>query len=52
MDEKAQGAIEYLLLLAGAILVAVAVLAFMAQVTPAGTHAANGQLNEFLHLVG
>ncbi|MDP6671263.1 MAG: class III signal peptide-containing protein [archaeon] len=48
MEEKAQGAIEYLLLIAGAILVAAVVLSLLASMTPDVTDAANNKLHNFL----
>ncbi len=51
MDEKAQGAIEYLLLIAGAVLVAAAVLAFMTFIVPQTKNTANTKLVNFLHAI-
>ena len=51
MDNKAQGAVEYLLLLAGAVIVAAAVLAFMVYMTPTTRDVANNKLTNFLHII-
>ena len=48
MEEKAQGAIEYLLLIAGAVLVAAAVLTFLASIVPQTRNEANERLQNFL----
>lgn len=45
MDEKAQGAIEYLLILAGALLVAALVLGLMASMSGQGKNAANNSVD-------
>jgi hypothetical protein len=49
MEESAQGAIEYLLLIAGAILVAAVVLSFMTFIVPQTRNAANEKLTNLLH---
>ncbi len=48
MEEKAQGALEYLLLIAGAVLVAAIVLALLASMVPDVRDAANDKLQHFL----
>ena len=51
MEERAQGAIEYLLLIAGAVLVAAAVLAFLTYIVPETRNAANNKLENFLNQI-
>ena len=49
MDEKAQGALEYLLLIGGAVLVAAIVIVLLSGLTQAPQHATeagNAQINE------
>ena len=48
MEEKAQGAIEYLLIIAGAVLVAAVVLSLLASMAPDVKNAANDKLQHFL----
>ncbi len=48
MEERAQGALEYLLLIAGAVLVAAIVLVFLADIVPQTKHEANEKLQHFL----
>jgi uncharacterized protein (UPF0333 family) len=48
MEEKAQGALEYLLLIGGAVLVAAVVLSLLASMTPSVQHATDNKLQHFL----
>ena len=51
LDVKGQGAIEYLLLLGGAILVAALVLYLFSVLTPATTNKTNQKLDDFYNKV-
>ncbi len=46
MDCKGQGALEYLLLIAGAIMVAVIVISLLSGMAETGNELAQGELNE------
>jgi len=50
MDSKAQGSLEYLLLIAGAVVVAAIVIIVMGNIFTPTSHRVNESLNEFLHL--
>ena len=50
MDEKAQAALEYLLIIAGAVLVAAIVVSFIADILPKLFHQAEDELNQFNQL--
>jgi len=55
MDEKGQGALEYLLLIAGAVLVAAIVIYLLSTVSGQGkesTHAGFENVNASLHSIG
>ena len=51
MEETAQGALEYLLIIAGAILVAALVIYMMSQLLPAARNETEHELHTFLNLV-
>ncbi len=51
MDEKAQGALEYLLLLGGAVLVAAIVLTLMSGLANTGKHAVHSGANDIKHIL-
>ena len=51
MDNKAQGALEYLLILAGALLVAVIVVSLLGELAGQGKNVANNQMNRLENLV-
>ena len=50
MEEKAQAALEYLLIIAGAVLVAAIVVSFMADILPNLFHQAESEFNQFNQL--
>jgi len=50
MDEKAQGALEYLLIIAGAVVVAAIVVSFMADILPKLFCQAETELHQFNQL--
>ena len=52
LDDKGQGAIEYLLLIGGAILVAALVLALMSMFGSGGKNVAETKVNNFYNIVG
>ncbi len=48
MDNKAQGALEYLLLMAGAIIVAAIVIVMLGDITGSTGHKTKNKLNDWL----
>jgi len=51
MEEKAQGSLEYLLLVAGAIIVAAVVLVLLSGMLSPTKHATENKLHSFLHQI-